>query len=145
MTIEDKQREIVDEFTDIEDWLDRYAAIIDAGEELPPIDPRYKVPENLIEGCQSSVWLHADLTPDGRVHYEADSNTSIVKGIIALLVSVLNDHTPDEILNADLHFIDDIGLGENLSPYRANGLLAMLKQMKYYALAFKTRQDEHHA
>lgn len=142
MSIEDKQREIVDEFTDIEDWLDRYAAIIDAGEELPPINTRYKVPENLIEGCQSSVWLHADLTPDGRVHYEADSNTSIVKGIIALLVSVLNDHTPDEILNADLHFINDIGLGENLSPYRANGLLAMLKQMKYYALAFKTQQDE---
>lgn len=140
MTIEEKQQEIIEEFNEFDDWMDRYAAIIDAGNELAPIDPRYKVPENLIDGCQSSVWLHAELGEDGHVHYQADSNTSIVKGIIALLVSVLNDRTPDEIINADLHFINDIGLGENLSPYRANGLLAMLKQMKYYALAFKSKQ-----
>ena len=137
MTVDEKQQDIVSEFGDIEDWLDRYAAIIDAGTELDPMEEKYKVPENLIEGCQSSVWLHAELTPEGKVHFEADSNTSIVKGIIALLLSVLNDRTPDEILDADLHFINDIGLGENLSPYRANGLLAMIKQIRYYALAFK--------
>lgn len=142
MTIEEKQQEIIDEYRDIEDWLDRYAAIIDAGNELAPMDPRHKVPENLIDSCQSSVWVYAGLTPEGKVHFEADSNTSIVKGIVALLIGVLDNHTPDEILNADLHFIDDIGLGENLSPYRANGLVAMLKQMKYYALAFKTKQEE---
>ena len=140
MTIEEKQSEIIDEFNGIDDWLDRYAAIIDTGMELPELDPRYKVPENLIDGCQSSVWLHSYLDDNGHVRYQADSNTSIVKGIIALLVSVLDDRTPDEILNADLHFIKDIGLGDNLSPYRANGLLAMLKQMKYYAMAFKATQ-----
>lgn len=141
MTIEEKQQEIAEEFNEFDDWMDRYAAIIDAGNELAPLDPRYKVPENLIEGCQSSVWLHAEMDDDGHVHYQADSNTSIVKGIIALLVSVLDNRTPDEIINADLHFINDIGLGENLSPYRANGLLAMLKQMKYYAVAFKSKQN----
>lgn len=137
MTIEERQQEIIEEFNEFDDWMDKYTAIIDAGQNLPPMDARYKVPENLIDGCQSSVWLHAELGEDGHVHYQADSNTSIVKGIIALLVSVLDDRTPDQIINADLHFINDIGLGENLSPYRANGLLAMLKQMKYYALAFK--------
>lgn len=142
MTIEQKQQDIIEQFTDIEEWLDRYAAIIDAGNELAPIDERYKTPENLIDGCQSSVWLHAELTPEGRVHYQADSNTSIVKGIVALLVQVLDNQTPDDIVNADLHFINDIGLGENLSPYRANGLLAMLKQMKYYALAYKAAADK---
>lgn len=140
MTIEETQQEIVSEFADIDEWLDRYAAIIDAGNELPELPAEYKVPDNLIDGCQSSVWLHAGLTPEGRVHFEADSNTSIVKGIIALLVRVLDNRTPQEIIDADLHFINDIGLGENLSPYRANGLLAMLKQMKYYAVAFKAQQ-----
>lgn len=141
MTIEQKQQEIITEFSEIEDWLDRYAAIMDVGNEMPALDPKYKVPENLIEGCQSSVWLHSYLDDKGHVRYEADSNTGIVKGIIALLVSVLDDRTPDEIINADLHFINDIGLGENLSPTRTNGLLAMLKQMKYYAVAFKARQQ----
>ena len=137
MTIEEKQREITDEFNEIDDWLDRYAAIIDAGQDLPELDPKYKTPEYLIDGCQSSVWLHSYLDDNGHVRYEADSNTSIV-----MLVSVLDDRTPDEIINADLHFINDIGLGDNLSPYRANGLLAMLKQMKYYAVAFKGQQEK---
>lgn len=140
MTIEETQQEITSEFSDIEDWLDRYAAIIDAGTELAPLPAEYKTPENLIDGCQSSVWLHAELTPEGRVHYEADSNTSIVKGIIALLIRVLDNRTPQEVIDADLHFVNDIGLGDNLSPYRANGLLAMLKQMKYYAVAFAAKQ-----
>ncbi|MCM1032527.1 MAG: SufE family protein [Odoribacter sp.] len=137
MTIEDKQAEIVDQFADIEDWLDRYAQIIDLGNELPPIDEALKTPSHLIEGCQSRVWLDARLDDNGKVHFTADSDAIIVKGIISLLISVLNDHTPDEILDADLHFIDDIGLGEHLSPTRSNGLLAMVKQMRDYARAFK--------
>lgn len=141
MTIEEKQQEIIDEFADIDDWLDRYAQIIDLGNELPPIDESLKTPEHLIEGCQSRVWLDATLDDNGRVHYTADSDAIIVKGIISLLISVLNDHTPQEILDADLHFINDIGLGEHLSPTRSNGLLAMVKQMRLYALAFKARQE----
>ena len=137
MTIEEKQREIADEFADIDDWLDRYAQIIDLGNELPPIDESLKTPDHLIEGCQSRVWLDARLDDQGRVQYTADSDAIIVKGIISLLISVLNDHTPREILDADLHFIDDIGLGEHLSPTRSNGLLAMVKQMRLYALAFE--------
>jgi len=143
MTIEEKQREITDEFTDIEDWLDRYAMIIDLGNQLPPIEERLKTPEHLIEGCQSRVWLDAELR-DGRVYFTADSDAIIVKGIISLLVSVLDGHTPDEILGADLHFIDDIGLGEHLSPTRSNGLLAMVKQMRMYALAFKALEEKNH-
>ncbi|MCH5245427.1 MAG: SufE family protein [Muribaculaceae bacterium] len=139
MTIEERQQEIIEEFTDVEDWMDRYGMIIDMGNSLPPIAEQLKTPSNLIEGCQSRVWLDARLTPEGTVHYTADSDAIIVKGIISMLVDVLNDHTPDEILNANLHFIDDIGLAENLSPTRSNGLTAMLKQMKMYALAFKTR------
>lgn len=141
MTIEEKQREITAEFADIDDWLDRYAMIIDLGNQLPPIDESLKTPSRLIEGCQSRVWLDATLSPEGTVHFTADSDAIIVKGIISLLVSVLDGHTPDEILAADLHFIDDIGLGEHLSPTRSNGLLAMVKQMRLYALAFKTRLD----
>ena len=137
MTIEEKQREIADEFADIDDWLDRYAQIIDLGNELPPIDESLKTPDHLIEGCQSRVWLDARLDDQGRVQYTADSDAIIVKGIISLLISVLNGHTPREILDADLHFIDDIGLGEHLSPTRSNGLLAMVKQMRLYALAFE--------
>ncbi len=136
MTIDEKQQEIIDEFSDIDDWMDRYGYIIDLGNALPPIDEEHKKPENLIEGCQSRVWLNAECH-DGKVHYTADSDAIIVKGIISLLISVLNDHTPDEILNSDLHFIKDIGLAEHLSPTRSNGLLAMVKQMKLDALAFK--------
>ena len=141
-SIDQKQSEIIDEFSEIDDWMDRYAYIIDLGNALPPIDDSLKTPDRLIEGCQSRVWLDARLSPDGRIHFTADSDAIIVKGIISLLISVLNDHTPDETLNADLHFINDIGLSEHLSPTRSNGLLAMVKQMKMYALAFKAKAGE---
>lgn len=140
-TIEQRQQELVDEFSDIDDWMDRYSYIIDLGNSLPEIDDSKKTPSNLIEGCQSRVWLDASLDEEGRVHFTADSDAIIVKGIISLLISVLNGHTPDEILNADLHFINDIGLGEHLSPTRSNGLVAMVKQMKMYALAFKSKLE----
>lgn len=141
MTINEIQDEIIDEFSEVDDWMDRYGMIIDLGNALEPIDEKYRNPEHLIEGCQSRVWINADLTPDGKVHYTADSDAIIVKGIISLLVKVLDGHTPDEILSSDLYFIDRIGLSEHLSPTRSNGLLAMLKQMKLYALAFKAKQD----
>lgn len=137
MTINEIQDEIIAEFSDIDDWMDRYAYIIDLGNALPPIDEKFKTPQHLIEGCQSRVWINAEMTPEGHVVYEADSDAIIVKGIIALLIRVLSDHTPDEILDADLYFIDRIGLSEHLSPTRSNGLLAMVKQMRIYALAFK--------
>lgn len=141
MTIEEKQQEISAEFADIEDWLDRYAMIIDLGNQLPPIDDSLKTPDRLIEGCQSRVWLDAEVDAEGKVRYTADSDAIIVKGIISMLITVLDGHTPAEILDARLHFIDDIGLGEHLSPTRANGLLAMVKQMRLYALAFQARQQ----
>lgn len=141
MTIEEKQQDIIAEFADIEDWLDRYAMIIDLGNQLPPIPDSLKTPDRLIEGCQSRVWLDATLDDSGHVHVTADSDAIIVKGIISMLISVLDGHTPREILDAELHFIDDIGLGEHLSPTRANGLLAMVKQMRLYALAFSARAD----
>ena len=137
MSIEERQQELVAEFADIEDWMDRYGYIIDLGNALPAIEESKKTPQNLIEGCQSRVWLDAELDTEGKVQFTADSDAIIVKGIISLLISVLNGHTPDEILDADLHFINDIGLGEHLSPTRSNGLLAMVKQMKMYAMAFK--------
>jgi cysteine desulfuration protein SufE len=139
MTIEDKQQEIISEFQDIEDWMDRYGYIIDLGNALPAIDESLKTPDRLIEGCQSRVWLEATMT-DGKVHYTADSDAIIVKGIISLLISALSDHTPDEILNADLHFIDEIGLSEHLSPTRSNGLVAMVKQIRAYAAAYKLKE-----
>ena len=139
-SIEDKQREIIEEFSDIEDWMDRYAYIIDLGNSLPGLEEKYKVPQNLIEGCQSRAWLHADMDDEGKVNFQADSDAIIVKGIISLLIQVLSGHTPDEILSSDLHFIQDIGLADHLSPTRSNGLLAVLKQMKMYALAYKERQ-----
>lgn len=141
MTINQTQDEIIEEFSEVDDWMDRYAMIIDLGNALPPIDAKYKTPEHLIEGCQSRVWLNAEQT-DGHVFFTADSDAIIVKGIIALLIRVLNGHTPDEILDTDLYFIDRIGLAENLSPTRSNGLLAMVKQMRLYALAFKTLNDK---
>lgn len=136
MTINDKQEELIAEFADIDDWMDRYAYIIDLGNALPPIDEKYKTPEHLIEGCQSRVWLDAEYR-DGKVYYTADSDAIIVKGIISMLIDVLSGHTPQEILDSDLHFIDAIGLSTHLSPTRSNGLLAMVKQMRLYALAFK--------
>lgn len=138
MTIEERQKELIAEFADIDDWMDRYGYIIELGNALDEIDESKKTASNLIEGCQSRVWLDAELDSEGKVHYTADSDAIIVKGIISMLISVLNGHTPDEILEADLHFIDDIGLGEHLSPTRSNGLVAMVKQMRMYALAFKT-------
>lgn len=136
MTINDKQEELIAEFADIDDWMDRYAYIIDLGNALPPIDEKYKTPEHLIEGCQSRVWLNAEYR-DGKVYYTADSDAIIVKGIISMLIDVLSGHAPQEILDSDLHFIDAIGLSTHLSPTRSNGLLAMVKQMRLYALAFK--------
>lgn len=139
MTIEQKEQNIIDEFSEIDDWMDRYACIIDMGNSLPPLDEKLKTADRLIEGCQSRVWLDAELTPQGTIEYRADSDAIIVKGIISMLVDVLSGHTPDEILAADLHFIRDIGLSEHLSPTRSNGLVAMLKQMRAYAAAFKAR------
>ena len=135
--INEIQDEIIEEFLDFEDWMDRYQLLIDLGSEQKPLDERYKTEQNLIDGCQSRVWLQADME-DGLLHFQAESDALIVKGIVTLLVRVLSDHTPQEILDADLYFIDHIGLREHLSPTRSNGLLAMLKQMKMYALAFKS-------
>ena len=140
MTIDRIQQDIVEEFSDVEDWMDRYAMIIDLGNNLPEIEEKFKTPDHLIEGCQSLVWLNAELTPEGTVHFTADSDAIIVKGIISLLIQVLDNQTPDDILASNLHFIDDIGLSEHLSPTRSNGLLAMVKQMRLYALAFQAKQ-----
>ena len=137
MSINEIQDEIIAEFSDFDDWMDRYQLLIDMGSEQEPLDEQYKTEQNLIDGCQSRVWLQADLI-DGMVHFRAESDALIVKGIVTLLVRVLSDHTPQEILDADMYFIDRIGLREHLSPTRSNGLGAMLKQMKMYALAFKT-------
>ena len=141
MTINDTQDEIIAEFSDFDDWMDRYQLLIDLGSEQQPLDERYKTDQNLIEGCQSRVWLQAD-DVDGRLVFQAESDALIVKGIVALLIRVLSGHTPDEILSADLYFIDRIGLREHLSPTRSNGLLAMVKQMRMYALAFKAKEGK---
>ncbi|MBQ9362718.1 MAG: SufE family protein [Bacteroidaceae bacterium] len=139
-TIEQIQQEIIEEFADYDDWMDKYQLLIDLGSEQEPLPQQYKVESNLIDGCQSRVWLQADLTPEGTVHFQAESDALIVKGIVTLLIRVLGGQTPDDILSADLHFIEDIGLKEHLSPTRSNGLLAMLKQMKLYALAFQVKK-----
>lgn len=138
MTIEQIQQEIIEEFSSYDDWMDKYQLLIDLGSEQEPLPQQYKVESNLIDGCQSRVWLQADLTPEGTVHFQAESDALIVKGIVTLLIRVLDHQTPSDILSADLHFIEDIGLKEHLSPTRSNGLLAMFKQMKLYALAFQT-------
>ena len=138
MAIEEIQQEIIDEFSGFDDWMDKYQLLIDIGSEQEPLPEQYKTEQNLIDGCQSRVWLQADYI-DGKIHFQAESDALIVKGIVTLLIRVLSDHTPDEILEADLHFINDIGLTEHLSPTRSNGLLAMLKQMKLYAMAFKAK------
>ena len=138
MSINEIQDEIIEEFTELDDWMDRYQLLIDMGNEQEPLDERYKTESNLIDGCQSRVWLQADYR-DGLLYFSAESDALIVKGIIALLIRVLSGHTPDEILGADLYFIEQIGLREHLSPTRSNGLLAMMKQMRLYALAFKSK------
>ena len=140
MTINEIQDEIIAEFSDFDDWMDRYQLLIDLGNEQTPLDEKYKTENNLIEGCQSRVWLHADYV-DGNIVFQAESDALIVKGIIALLIKVLSGHTPEEILNPDLYFIDRIGLHEHLSPTRSNGLLSMVKQIRMYALAFKTKEN----
>lgn len=138
MTIKELQEEIIDEFSMFDDWMQRYEYIIELGKSLPLIDDRYKTDENLIKGCQSRVWLYADLE-DGKVVYTADSDAILTKGIVALLLRVFSGQTPKEILDADTSFIDEIGLKEHLSPTRANGLVSMIKQLKLYALAFQSK------
>ena len=138
-TIKDKQEDIIEEFNSFDDWMDRYQLLIDLGSEQPPLDEQYKSDSNLIEGCQSRVWLQADLMPDGTVRFLAESDALIVKGIVSLLVKVYSGHTPDEILESEPYFVEAIGLKEHLSPTRSNGLVAMIKQMRLYALAFKAK------
>lgn len=140
-TINEIQDEIINEFLELDDWMDKYQMLIDMGSEQPPLDEQYKTDSNLIEGCQSRVWLQAD-EKDGLLIFQAESDALIDKGIVGLLVRVLSGHTPDEILDANLYFIDQIGLHEHLSPTRSNGLVAMVKQMRIYALAFKAKTME---
>ena len=149
MTINEIQDEIIEDFAGFDDWMDKYQLLIDLGNDQESLDEKYKVEQNLIDGCQSRVWLQADLVEmrnekgemSNVIHFQAESDALIVKGIVALLIRVLSDHTPDEILNADLYFIEQIGLKEHLSPTRSNGLLAMVKQMRMYALAFKSKEQ----
>lgn len=138
MTINEIQNNIIEEFSFFDDWMDKYNLLIDLGKELPVIDPKFKVKDFLIEGCQSKVWLHPEY--DGkRITFTADSDAIITRGIVALLIKVLSDRTPDEIIATDLYFIDKIGLRQNLSPTRSNGLLSMVRQIKLYAMAFNAR------
>lgn len=140
MTINEIQDEVIEEFSDFTDWMDKYQLLIDLGNEQEPLDEKYKNDGNLIDGCQSRVWLQADYDEEKNViNFTAESDALIVKGIVALLIRVLSGHTPDEILNTELYFIEKIGLKEHLSPTRSNGLLAMVKQMRVYALAFKMK------
>lgn len=134
-TIKEKQEEIIEEFNVFDDWMDKYQLLIDLGNEQAPLDAQYKVEQNLIEGCQSRVWLHA-VYKEGKVFFEAESDALIVKGLAGLLISVVSGHTPQEILENELYFIEAIGLKEHLSPTRSNGLLSMVKQIRLYALAF---------
>ena len=138
MTINEIQDEIIEEFSDFDDWMDKYQLLIDLGNGQEPLEEKYKTEQNLIDGCQSRVWLVADYE-DGNIHFRAESDALIVMGIVSLLIRVLSDHTPQEILDADLYFIDEIGLKEHLSPTRSNGLVAMVKQMRVYALAYNTK------
>ena len=138
MSINEIQDEIIEEFSGLDDWMDKYQLLIDLGNEQTPLAEQYKTESNLIDGCQSRVWLQADYE-DGLIHFSAESDALIVKGIVSLLIRVLSDHTPKEILDADLYFIDEIGLKEHLSPTRSNGLLAMIKQIRSYALAFSIK------
>ncbi|WP_047444711.1 SufE family protein [Alistipes sp. ZOR0009] len=140
MTINEVEDQIVEEFSIFDDWMDRYNYLIELSKELPPIEEKQKTEQNVIKGCQSRVWVNAEFN-DGRIHFTADSDAIITKGIIALLIRVLSERTPAEILSAELTFIDKIGLRENLSPTRANGLLAMIKQMKLYALAYQAKGE----
>ena len=137
--LNDIQNEIIEEFSIFDEWLDKYEYIIEQSTVLPEIEPAHKNNNYLIEGCQSRVWIDAKLNQNGKIEFSADSDAIITKGIIALLIRVLNNLSPQEVLNADLFFIDKIGLSQNLSPTRANGLVAMIKQMKMYALAYQNK------
>lgn len=141
MDINTIQDQIIEEFNQFDDWMDKYALLIDYGNSLEPLNEKYKTPQNIIEGCQSRVWLHADLI-NGRVIFDGDSDAVLVKGIVSLLIKVLSRQTPDDIINTDLYFIEKIGLREHLSPTRSNGLLAMVKQMKLYAIAYKAKEGK---
>lgn len=141
MSINELQDQIIDEFSVFDDWMDKYALLIDLGNSLPPLDERYKTESNLIEGCQSRVWLQADYV-DGKIIFQGESDAVIVKGIVSLLIQILSGHTPQEIIDADLYFIEQVGLKEHLSPTRSNGLVAMVKQMRLYAVAFRTKEME---
>ncbi|MDR0981679.1 MAG: SufE family protein [Culturomica sp.] len=137
-TIKEKEEDIIEEFAAFDDWMDKYAYLIEIGNELPPMDERYKTDDNLIVGCQSRVWLHSE-EKDGLLYFSADSDAIITKGIVALLIKVFSGEKPEDILNADLKFIETIGLNQHLSPTRSNGLLSMIKKIKIYALAFKVK------
>ena len=140
MTINELQDNVIEEFSAFDDWMDKYALLIDLGNSLPPLEEKYKTESNLIEGCQSRVWLQADYE-DGKIIFKVESDAVIVKGIVSLLINVLSGHTPQEILDTDLYFIEQIGLKEHLSPTRSNGLVAMVKQMRMYALAYRTKEQ----
>ena len=140
MTINEIQDNVIEEFSAFDDWMDKYALLIDLGNSLPPLEEKYKTESNLIEGCQSRVWLQADYE-DGKIIFKGESDAVIVKGIVSLLINVLSGHTPQEILDTDLYFIEQIGLKEHLSPTRSNGLVAMVKQMRMYALAYRTKEQ----
>lgn len=140
-TINEIQQEIIDEFSIYDDWMDKYAFIIEQGNALQPIDEKYKTPDNIIKGCQSRVWLQTDYR-DGKLYFEAESDAIIVKGLIALVLRVFNGRTPDEIIGTDLRFMKEIGLTEHLSPTRSNGLLSVIKQIRYYAIAYKSKEDK---
>ena len=141
MTINELQNNVIEEFADFDDWMDKYALLIDLGNSLPPLEEKYKTESNLIEGCQSRVWRQADYV-DGKILFKGESDAVIVKGIVSLLISILSDHTPQEILDADLYFIDKVGLKEHLSPTRSNGLVAMVKQMRLYAMAYRAKEQQ---
>ncbi|MBE6332156.1 MAG: SufE family protein [Bacteroidales bacterium] len=142
MTINEIQDQIIDDFSAFDDWMDKYQMLIELGNNLEPLAEQFKTPQNLIEGCQSRVWIQADYDESTRkIHFTGDSDAVIVKGLVSLIIQVLTDHTPDEILSAELYFIERIGLREHLSPTRSNGLLAMVKQMRVYALAFKAKAN----
>ena len=140
MTINELQDNVIEEFSAFDDWMDKYALLIDLGNSLPPLEEKYKTESNLIECCQSRVWLQADYE-DGKIIFKGESDAVIVKGIVSLLINVLSGHTPQEILDTDLYFIEQIGLKEHLSPTRSNGLVAMVKQMRMYALAYSTKEQ----
>lgn len=140
MTINEIQDQTIGEFSLFDDWMDRYNYLIELGRSLPVIDPKFKTNDFLIEGCQSKVWLYPSFNGE-KISFTADSDAIITRGIVALLIRVLTDRTPDEIISADLYFIDRIGLKQNLSPTRSNGLLAMIKQMRLYAIAFRSKQQ----